>query len=44
MEPVFFENHKLDWLIPKVKSWLFTHKNMLKDFVDGIKLFIQTIE
>ena len=26
MEPVLFENHKLDCLIPKVKSWLFTHK------------------
>ena len=34
MEPVLFENHKLDCLIPKVK----------REFLDGIKLFIQTIE
>jgi hypothetical protein len=26
MEQVLFENHKLDCLIHKVKSWLFTHK------------------
>jgi hypothetical protein len=41
MEPVLFENHKLDCLIPKVK----THTKICwRDFVDGIKLFIQTIE
>jgi hypothetical protein len=45
MEPVLFENHKLDCLIPKVKSWLFTHKIWYwSDFLDGIKLFIQTME